>query len=160
LPAQSGAKPGLRGGGHLNRFEFGGPLRHTAAVRVRIGMVRVLIGALWVGLLVVPVGIDVDGQLRVARSIGESLRELASGRLGVGILSGLVAGGELAAQAGVRIALAALAAVAFWLTGRMRPVETSQPDRPPRRRCPSCGKWASTAMADCPSCGRPLVSVG
>lgn len=123
---------------------------------VRLGVLRGLLAVLWAALLVVPVGVQRDGVV-TAVSFGEALAELASGRLGVGILSGLVAGGATAAGAAVRWGLVVLVAVAFWLAGRARSTASAAP-KARRRTCPYCGSWVGAGMQDCPACGRPLGS--
>lgn len=123
-------------------------------MRVRPGLVRGLIAALVVFLLVIPVGVERGGKAEPA-SVGEALGELAGGRLGVGILDGFVAGGGLAREAALRLVLAVLAAVAFWLAGKIR-FERPKAGPRRRRRCSHCNAWASPDMHDCPSCGRPL----
>lgn len=120
---------------------------------IRIGIVRGLVAALAVLVLVVPVGLDAPSGPEPA-SVGEALVEMASGRLGVGVLSGLVAGGELASAALVRLLLFAAAVVAFLLAGSIRVRRVEEPSG--RRRCPHCGKWASARLRDCPHCGRAL----
>lgn len=122
-------------------------------MRVRPGIVRGFVAALVVFILVVPVGVMRSGRPEPA-SVGEALGELAGGSLGVGILDGFVAGGGLAREAALRLVLAAVGGVAFWLAGGIRPRHQASASR--RHRCPHCRAWASVEMRDCPACGRPL----
>lgn len=125
-------------------------------MRIRRGVVRALIGVLWAGLLVLPVGVEVRGARQVA-SVGESLAEIAGGSLGVGIINALVEGGDLARAALFRLVLVIAAVVAFVLVGLLdgRPGQVSEAPKK-RRRCPECLRWASTDMIDCPHCGSRL----
>ena len=124
-------------------------------MRFRAVYVRWLAAVLFVALLIVPVGIERGGVPQPA-SVGESLFELASGRFGVGILTGLVAGGTLASSALVRMALAVFAAVAFWLAGMLEPQKVEPPKPPRRRRCSNCGGWVSVHLTECPTCGHTM----
>lgn len=106
-------------------------------------------------LLVVPVGVERGGEPTSA-SVGEALGQLATGNLGVGILDGFVAGGGLAREAALRLVLALFGWAAFWLAGKLGEGRGEVRSGRGRRRCPHCDAWASAAMHDCPSCGRPL----
>ena len=121
----------------------------------RLGFVRGLIVALFVLLLLVPVGVERRGEL-VDASVGDALAELAGGKLGVGLLSGFVEGGSLARASAIRVALASLAAIAFWLTFAVRVTRVAPEPPPRRRRCPACLGWVSEDMNTCPGCNRVL----
>lgn len=124
-------------------------------MKIRPGLIRGFIAVLVVFLLVVPVGVERAGEPEPA-SVGEALGELATGKLGAGILDGFVAGGSLARESALRIVLALFGWVAFWLTGKLGEGRREPGLGRRRRRCPHCEAWASAAMHDCPSCGRPL----
>lgn len=120
-------------------------------MRTRVGVVRAFIAVLWAALLLVPVGVMTPRGPEVA-SAGEALAELASGRLGIGILDAFVEGGDLARAATIRVVLILLATAAFWLAGLLgRPASDQPPPR--RRRCPACRGWMSVDLHACPHCG-------
>ncbi|HVL81050.1 MAG TPA: hypothetical protein VM840_05595 [Actinomycetota bacterium] len=122
---------------------------------VRKGIVRAFVAAVAVALLVLPVGVGPEGSV-VRVTLSEALGHLAQGRIGFGILSGIVVGGGLRQEALYRIILSSLAWLAFVLAGLVRHQTPTEP--PPRRRCPHCEAWVSREMYDCPSCGRRLRS--
>ena len=145
----SSAKPGGGGVSATDRA-----LTEDRGPRVRTAILRTLIAVIAVLLLVCPVGIQTGTALRRV-GVGEALFELAAGRLGVGILSGLVAGGGLAKESLLRLGLVAASGLAYLLAGVRRHGPEPVPEG--RRACPHCGRWMSVAMADGPSCGRPVA---
>lgn len=126
-----------------------------ADVRLRAGVVRALLAVVAMALLVLPVGAEREGGVRIL-SVPDALLELAQGRIGVGILSAIVTGGPLARAALVRVSLSALLWIGFAVAGlavAKRPIAVT---RHPRRRCHACGFVTATTMPDCPACGERL----
>ena len=125
-------------------------------MRPRLGLSRAFTASIALALLVVPVGTSTPSGPRPV-SLPEALGELSRGRLGVGILSALVAGDAMTLAALFRLGLVLAAWAAFWLLGLLRrPEPVRQDDRRRLIACSACGFWTHPRMSDCPSCGVPL----
>ena len=122
-------------------------------MRVRPGVWRVFFATVGMTMLVLPVGAVSDGATRVL-SIPSAFASLATGHLGVGLLSAFGQGDELAAAALMRIVVSLVAWIGFAVVGVVI-ASRAQPVRVAERRhtCHACGFETSKRMGDCPSCG-------
>lgn len=118
-------------------------------MKVRAGLVRAFVAVLGIALLVMPVGVIEPDGVR-ALSLPEAMAKLATGTLGVGVLSAAVGG--LIGPAVFRLVLVALSGIAFYLAGMLRAPAPPR-FRESRHSCPACGFVTARRMTVCPACG-------